>query len=118
MFRSRVAEACFNKFNKNKNFQAKSAGIFKSTKSNPNQQKLARKFGLDIGNVSKNIDTNLLGWTDLIIIVADDVPKDIFKYYRKYLQKVVIWKIKDKNSNIELIIKKVKDLLNKLEKEK
>ena len=47
-FRSRIAEAYFNKINKNKNVKAKSAGLIKGSPLNPRTVKVAKKFGLDI----------------------------------------------------------------------
>jgi len=117
-FRSKIAEACFKKFNKNKNFQGKSAGIIKGRPLNKSQQALAKKLKIVIKGPTQGLSSKLLRGSDIIVIVADDVPKEVFKFQGKYLQKIIVWKIEDKNSSIELIIKKVKDLINKLEKQK
>lgn len=122
--RSRIATAYFNKINKNKNFQAKGAGLFKGSPVGKGDINLAKKFDIDIKGQVQSISSKLLAWQTKTIIVADDVPPVIFNRNKKYGMKLLIWKIKDtqyqKNPEklVTDIIKKVDDLLIKLEKEK
>lgn len=122
-FRSRVATAYFNKVNKNKKFKARGAGLFKGRPIDKFEQKIAKEFGINIKGTPQGLSTELLIWQDRIIIVADDVPKAVF-YSKKYKNKVIIWKLPDVFTNnkkkagdlVKEIIKKVDDLIIKLEK--
>jgi protein-tyrosine-phosphatase len=118
-FRSRVAEAYFNKTNKNKNFEVRSAGLFQgSFPIAKNEIKVAKKFGLNISGRPKAISADLLNWQNKIIIVANNIPRAIFKS-RKWKRDVVVWKIKDVDENfteerLEKIIKKICRKIDKL----
>jgi protein-tyrosine-phosphatase len=123
VFRSKVAEAYFNKINKNKNIKASSAGIISETKRDYRLTELCKKLGLRLKGESKGITIKLIKQSDLIIIVANDVPKQIFKYNKEYLKKVILWKIKDvpdteKNITFKrkIIIKQIIKKINKLNK--
>ncbi|MFH1152155.1 MAG: hypothetical protein ABIJ14_03465 [Nanoarchaeota archaeon] len=137
VFRSKIAEAYFNKNNKNNNFRIKSAGIIRADVISDVEKKIikfqretAREFGINVEESSTPLSINLLKEQDMIIIVADDVPPKIFKnpFYLKPDLKVVTWKIPDvkgdKNDvalikeDIKKIMKKVKQLIKKLEKSK
>ena len=119
--RSRIAEAYFKKINKNKNIKIKSAGLFKGRSVGNEDIKLAKKFGIDIRGKVRAISSKLLVWQNLIIIVADDVPKSIFK---RGARNIIVWKIKDSQYQkdpeklVKDIIKKVDKLSKKLEKVK
>jgi protein-tyrosine-phosphatase len=128
LFRSKIAEIYFRKINKQAEFQASSAGVIKGDLLNKNQlraldlQKLvAKKFGINIKRNPRGLSTKLLKNQDLIIIVANDVPKVIFNN-KSYIKKVVFWKIFDINKGtkeeieniIKLIIKKVDELVKNL----
>ena len=118
--RSRVAEAYFNKIKEDKNLEAKSAGLFKGSPVGKEDIRLAKKFGIDIRGRIQGISSKLLAWQTLTIIVADDVPPEIFNKNRKVGMKIRIWKIKDsqyqKNPErlIKEIIKKVDNLVKGL----
>src|SRR3989344_7542996 len=118
-FRSRVAEAYFKKINKNKSIQVKSAGLIQGEYPIDEQQyKIAKEFGININGKPQGISTDLLNWTDILIIVANDVPKKIFKENKKYGKKTIVWKIKDENfgneRNIRKIISKIIKRIDKL----
>ena len=125
-FRSRIAEAYFKKINKNKGIKVDSAGIFKGRPIDSLEKTITKTQGVSIGGSPKSMSSVLLSKQDIIIIVADDVPKELFKYEGRYLQKVIVWGIKDNSTGnrkkIEIIVKKIKkkvDLLVKqLEKKK
>ena len=119
-FRSRVAEAYFNKINKNKKNKAKSAGLFIGKYPlSKLQVSIAKKLGISINGKPKPISTDLLKQQDMIVIVADDVPAKLFRYSEmKY--KILIWKIKDEyngnKKNIENIIKSIMKKVDNLVK--
>ncbi|MBS3172352.1 hypothetical protein J4438_02110 [Candidatus Woesearchaeota archaeon] len=88
-FRSRFAETLFKKINKK--HKAKSAGIIKGSPIDKTIKTLANEFNVEIKRNPQTIDHKLLKWQDMIVIVADDVPKSIFSNSKK----VLVWKIKD-----------------------
>lgn len=122
VFRSKVAEAYFKKINKNKKIIAESSGIFPESIFNKFQKKTAKEFGIEIKGIPRGTNLSLLKKQDLVIIVANDVPKKLFNY--TFLRnKVKVWKIPDVTTGddikgnkkaIELIIKEVNNLVRKL----
>lgn len=121
-FRSRVAEAYFNKINKNKSYNTKSAGLIEG---NPVEGKrdlmIKKKYGLRISGKTRGLSSKLLAWQDLTIIVADDVPEQVFNKNKKYGKRVIVWKIKETNGKkrtpemvVKEIIKKVDNLVKSL----
>ncbi len=93
--RSQVAEHLFNKQNKNKNWKAISAGVFGGKyKKDLDLTVVLKKYKAKIGKV-KTLDRNLLPKQKIIILVADDIPKDLFKGYEKRGIKVLQWSVKD-----------------------
>ena len=128
-FRSKVAEAYFNKINKNPKVKIKSAGIVSGYKQSENEIETAKGFGIDIRGTSQGISADLIQWGDILIIVADDVPSKIFDYEKRkgYLKKLVCWEIRDVKTSkdikgikraIKQVMKKVDKLNKTLEKEK
>jgi len=93
-FRSKVAEALFKKYNKNKKIKAGSAGTnLDYIPVAENVIKVLKTFGVKkINRKPKKISKKLINNSDLIIIVADNVKKNIFKEYKK---KIIVWKISD-----------------------
>ena len=95
-FRSKLAEAFFKKLNKNNKHKTKSAGIIKGNPVSSNIKNYARHNGLKISGGPRTIDVPILKWQDIIIIVADDVPRSVFqegvKFYGKQVRQ---WRIKD-----------------------
>ncbi len=132
IFRSKVAEKFFNKFNENKKYRAKSAGLFKWSKSALRgdvgykaEKKIAREFGINLDGASKGIDHDLLKESDIIVLVADDVDPSVFTHEEHFYGKLIVWKITDvkskhKNkydvalSSVKKIEKKVKDFIRRL----
>jgi len=113
-FRSKIAEACFNKINKNKKIKVKSAGIIQGFPVNPNVISIAKEFGLKINPHPHGISSKLLKWQDKIIVVADDVPIQILNKYKK---EIIVWKIKDtKEDNKEAIRKIIKSIFIHVDK--
>jgi len=125
-FRSKIAEAYFNKINKNKNINAKSAGIFiGSYPLDKTEIKVAKELGIILKGRPKGISTKLLRWKDLIIAVTDDLPKGLFNF-GPYKSKIINWKIEDNYNGkeksvkniITRIMKRSEELVKKLEKQK
>ena len=118
-FRSKVAEAFFKKYNKDKKIKAKSAGIIQGSPINPVQKKVSQDFGINIKNPTRGISTKLLKWQDTIILVSDDVPESIFKDNKKFGKYLIVWKIPDAKAEnkqeiiriISMIDNKVKELI-------
>lgn len=121
-FRSRFAELYFKKINKNKNIEAKSAGIFPGGWPLEKEEiKVSKKLGIKLRGKPKAITTKLLKWKDIIILITDDIkdPENLFNY-GDHKSKIIHWKIKDNYSkleeNIELILRSIITKINKLNK--
>ena len=111
-FRSKIAEAYFNKINKK--IKAISAGLIKGKPTPLNTVKTAKRLGIKISRKTKPIEESLLESKDLkyIIITADDVPKQIFNRFNK---KLIVWKIKDASAlNFKDIEKRIKEIIRKV----
>jgi protein-tyrosine-phosphatase len=128
-FRSRIAEEYFKKINTNSENEIGSEGLIMDGKADEEQIRIAKEI-LDVDISQRNpmpLDLEDLKNADLIVVVANDIPKIIFNYQLVNLQKkLVIWKIKDEqkknDKNIKKIVlkikKKVESLNKKLEKKK
>ncbi len=124
-FRSRVAEAYFNQININNNIKAFSRGVIKGDYPlNRTEVAIAKKCGLDISGKPKSLEIELLKKTDLVVIVADNVPKELF--YTTFKGRVLVWRIRDLEHGdgkglierkVKRIMAKVRKLLKKLDKE-
>lgn len=120
-FRSKIAEEIFNKINKNKKHEAKSAGIIQgSYPLDKEEVSVAKELGITLKGKPKGLSTDILKWHDTAIIVADDVPKEILKDNKKFGKNLIVWKIKDVESKnkeeIQSIIIKIEDKVNKFVK--
>ena len=116
-FRSKVAEAIFNKLNKNKSIKAESAGIIKDIPASKNVRKVMKEKRMKLKSIiSRRFNEGIIRRTDIIVIVADNVSKGIFK---KFGKKIIVWKISDVSQSdvkgirkrAEIIEKKVRSLL-------
>lgn len=132
IFRSRVGEELFNNMYKGNKYFADSAGIISWKKEDLKgdqmfvaETKLAKEFGVNLRNIeSKPLTSSLLKKTNTVIIVADDVPKEIFND-KAFKGNILVWKTpdvkqKDKDKkgvaekSIKFIEKNVKNLVKKL----
>ncbi len=113
VFRSRYAEAYFKKLNKNPSTKVKSAGIIKRNHLDKNQVNIAKQRGIKLKGIPTKINKKLLNWQDTIIIAADDVPPEIFKDYKRYIKRLIIWKIPDNTNGNKKEIKKIMILIEK-----
>ena len=134
VFRSRIAEYFFKKINKNKKYKAESAGIFKWNKKDLKKdkgyhalKKVIKKLGIKLPMNSKGINSSLLKKTDILVIVADDVPSFLFKDKKAFNGKIIVWKTKDVEEgdkhyekrgtmyrSIKFIERKVREFVKKL----
>jgi protein-tyrosine-phosphatase len=123
-FRSKVAEALFNKYNKDKKIEVKSAGTrIDITHPNVSQTittELKSRKAKVTTHTPVTFDDNLLEWADKIIVAADDVNQDFFPKWA--LKKIDFWKIPDchqtdlrciSNSS-DIIEHNIKQLIKKL----
>ncbi|MBI2004344.1 hypothetical protein HYS72_02670 [Candidatus Pacearchaeota archaeon] len=115
-FRSRISEAYLRKINKNKRIKADSAGIFKGNPISKKIISIGKKLGLKIKGAPKSINIKLLKWQNIIVIVADNIPKKLFSFNKKRGKKTIVWKIKDDIKSIPIIIRKVDELNKNLQK--
>lgn len=93
IFRSRVAEEYMRKISKH---NISSGGVIKFDGQMPQVQKdVCKEFGLILPNQSKTLNVDNLRNQDLIIIVADDVPQEIFEHPEYNLKEIRRWDITD-----------------------
>lgn len=112
-FRSKIAEAFFRKY---KNCNVKSAGIIKGPPISEKLQQQAAHFGIKLKKTVKAIEWSFLLWQDVIIIVANDVPKEIFDDIA-FVKDLRVWGVPDppvdeiesRMSVIKMIEEKVKN---------
>lgn len=120
-FRSRIAEEYFRKINKSPRIKIASRGIIMGGNSDSIQRGIAKKIlGVNIAK-RKPMPLQLqeLIKADLIVVVANDVPKIIFNYSLiNLMKKVVIWEIKDEQkrnkNNIKNIVLQIKTKVEEL----
>lgn len=129
-FRSRVAEAYFNKRNKNPNIKAESAGIIQGWfPLDKIETEVAKEFDLNIIGQPRALSTQLLRQQDKVIIAANNVPSSLFE---KVMvadntplsfkgNNLIVWEVPDEEKgnkeNIRKIIKSIIANVDKLIKE-
>lgn len=114
-FRGKVAEAYFKKINKNTRIKVKSAGLIKGNPINKEAISAAGEFGIRIQGKPIGLSSELLKWQDMLVIVADDVPKSIFKN-KKFGKPLVVWWIRDaKSTKMEELRRIIKKIMKKTE---
>lgn len=112
-FRSKVAEAFFNKLNKNKNYKAYSAGLLPGRYPlDAMQVKIAKEFGINLKGKPKPVSMDLLIKINTMVIVADNVPIDVFGN-KKYGREEYIWNIPDSVNNDA---DETREIISKIEK--
>ncbi len=104
-FRSKYAEAYFRKFYKD--IKVRSAGIIRGGYPlDSDQVSIAKERGVSLKGRPRGISTNLLKWQDILIIVADDVPSELFNN-EEYGKKLIVWNIPDVKSKKKEEIKRI-----------
>jgi protein-tyrosine-phosphatase len=121
VFRSRIAEEYFKKINRNKKIEVISRGIVMGGHSDKEQRGISKQLlGIDIDNRTPiSLKLQDLENSDMIIVVANDIPRRIFDYQKMYIQnKVFIWKVKDEQlknkKNIKRTTLEIKKRVDKL----
>ena len=104
-FRSKVAEALFNKYNKDKENEAKSAGVkLDIMHVAENVKKALEEKGIkEVDNLPREVSEKEIKWADKIIVVANDVSTENFPK-----EKTEVWFVSDINQgDLEGIRKRV-----------
>jgi len=123
-FRSKVAEAIFNKLNKNKNFHAESAGLYLDEERpyiEENIVKVMSKRGYEVGGKPRKLTKSLMKKFDLIILLLS--PSDKIRL-SNFSEEIIRWNVLDcsasdiqkLNQIINKIELKIKNLLQKIQK--
>jgi protein-tyrosine-phosphatase len=117
-FRSRIAESYFKKINKNKDIHVKSAGVIRgSYPLDKREVAAAKSLGIKLAGKPIGLSTDLMKEVDLIIIVADNIPRNMLNF-NGYTGKVIVWRIKDivNGESKALIEKRIKKIMKKVER--
>jgi len=97
-FRSKLAESFFKKYTDK--HLAKSAGIIKGNPVDSAIKSCGNRNGIKVSGTSQNITVPLLRWQDMIVIVANDVPKSLFiENVTVHGRKLQHWKIPDQHTD-------------------
>ena len=114
-FRSKFAEGFFNALNTNDEIVAKSAGLFKGNPINESIFANARDCNIEITSEPQAISEELLNWQDIIVIVANNVPQEIFNDHRIQSEQIIQWDIAEKET--EEVIDSIKSNITELLRE-
>jgi protein-tyrosine-phosphatase len=116
VFRSRVAEEYMKRISKH---EVSSGGLIKySGNVHPIQAEVCKEFGLFLPNQSKTLSVENLKDQDLVIVVADDVPKELIIEWYVPKDKLRRWEINDvypQNMNKEEARRIIKEIIKKVE---
>ena len=74
-FRSKVAEAFFNKYTSHK---VKSVGIIKGIPIDDDIRNATRNYGLNLDKSIRTLSWHILNWQEHVIVVADNIPPKLF----------------------------------------
>jgi protein-tyrosine-phosphatase len=121
VLRSKIAETYFKKINQNSNIEVKSAGLIAGgSPLYDNEKRILKRYGFNFSKESNYLSKSLIDWADMIIIIANDIPKNIFmKKNSQFKKDIKIWRIKDSfagasDKQIEKIITKIINKISKL----
>lgn len=118
VFRSKTAEAIFKKKYKGKKYNVLSRGIFpfEGNSNHPvivKQQTILNKFEYKFKTNPQPLTYKEINDHNILIIVANDIPKSLFERYKKNIGKLIVWKIKDADKNND---KEITSAINQIEK--
>jgi len=122
LLRSRIAETYFKKINKNKKIKIKSAGVISGGYPlDKDEKEVLKEFNINLKGRSKSIKYKDLTWADLVIITANNVPKNLLETKRTDY-KIKVWNIPDvypnsKKSFIKNVVLNVMKKTEELKKE-
>ena len=94
-YRSNVALALFNKYNKNSNIVAKASGVVQGPPVLEKMQRVAGEFGVSLERKPKNLTEYDYSWADLVITIGKDLDKGTFEYIAGRPRKVISWELAD-----------------------
>lgn len=114
-YRSNIALALFNKYNKNKKIKARASGIIQGPKVNKKQKSVAKEFGVKLKDNPKPLTEANFNWADLVILIGNDMPKSLFDNIEGNKRKVIRWKLEDIMQFDLDYHEKTKKLTNKIE---
>lgn len=114
-FRSKIAEAYFNKINKNKKVKAESAGFVAGfLPLDDYQVKIAKEFGITLKGKTKGLNFKILDNADKIIVITNDISKDFFG--KGQINKVKIWNIPDVEFGDRVACRKaIKEIMSRVD---
>ncbi|MEK6919329.1 MAG: hypothetical protein AABW73_04825 [Nanoarchaeota archaeon] len=108
-FRSKVAQAYFNKINSDKSIHVRSAGLIKGDPVDSSLKKFAEKFGLKLKVSTSPLSEELFRWVDIIVNVADNVPTPTFNQAINHGKKLIRLEVHDgeRGQDLSPIIKEI-----------
>ena len=113
-FRSKIAEYVFNKNNKNKKYNTRSAGVIAgSYPLDKVEVKAAEELGFELKGRSQELTRELIKWADKVVIVADDVPSWIFEDNNNFKGKLERWNVPDLHNHSK---ERAKEIILEIEK--
>lgn len=115
-FRSKIAEAYLNSLHI-KGIKAKSAGLISGWPIDSELKNVAKDCGLQMKGGPNALTSSLVKWTDIIIIVADNIPLELFAEEKNNNKKEIIqWHIPDpKQGQINRRKKTIKAISKKID---
>ncbi|MEK6910617.1 MAG: hypothetical protein AABW82_02480 [Nanoarchaeota archaeon] len=115
-FQSKVAEMLFNKFNKNKKFFAKSAGLYYGGYYfNSKMLTTCKEMGIDIIGRPVKLNKEMWGAFDLIITTTQSVKLELTRDDLESGKELMTWEIEELNGHGEEDMKKViRDIAGKV----
>ena len=113
-FRSKVAEAYFKKVNKNKKIKVSSGGIFKGVPVAKTVVGIGKKLGIKINKKPRCLREDKLVESDLVVVIANDVPLSLFDPRFKAIKWGVSDCSQDDEKKIESIMKQIFKKVDKL----
>lgn len=115
-FRSKIAEAYFNKINPHKSISVRGAGLFPGVHTNSSQARVAKSLGVFMKGKPHPITIKLLHWADILVVVADNIPSELFKK-EEFKGKLIVWKVRDAHANNPKdIARAVKEIIQHINK--
>ena len=112
-FRSKVAEAVFKKKYRGSKYKAISRGVIVGPFIYPNTKKVVKECGYVISGKPRGLTHNEVRDADILIVVANDVPRALFENYEKSGKELIVWEIEDTTTEKS---EQIKNIVGKIEK--
>ena len=94
-YRSNVALALFNKYNKNQNVIAKASGVVQGPPVLEKMERVANEFGVSLNKKPKHLTEYDYSWADLVVTIGNDLPSIVFEHISGRPRKVISWELAD-----------------------